>query len=717
MQILLWLRFFEKNSLDVTTIARNGRLCVWESSMELSDLLPEEETPNKKIKDKDENDDDDIDLTKGEERTSALQEKNNDNVSEEEAKSNAKLIYKLLARHYLRDLVKGQNITLTAAAYHKDTHILVTGFSNGSFFVHELPEVNLIHSLSISDNAISTLAINNTGDWLGIACQEKGQLLVWEWQSETYVMKQQGHSQAMSCLAYSHDAQYIVTGGEDGKVKLWNTQSGFCFVTFSEHTSAVTAVRFANNRKFLVSASLDGTVRAYDMTRYRNFRTFVSPKPVQFSSLALESTGEFVAAGGQDVFEIYLWSMKLGRLVEVLSGHEGPVVSLDFSPSLASTMLASVSWDKTLKIWDAVERGSSCESIHLESDGLFVTFNPDGNEVAVATLNGKITMFDVKTATQTSSIDGRIDLSSGRLETDLITAKKSLEGKGFNSLCYSADGQYILAGGQSKNICIYNVQESILVKKIEVTQNRSFDAVNDFIDRRKMTEFGNAALIEKREQLEGGNKTISLPGVKSGDMAARAIKPEIRIYSLQFSPTGQAWAAVSTEGLLIYSLDGANLFDPFQLDISITPDSIRQTLYQQEYSKALMMSLRLNEQFLVQEVVESVPPKNIELCVATLPDVYAEKVLKFLAVTLESTKHIEFYLLWIQNLITTKHRPPMTTLLALQKNLSMKYQDLSKICDFNKYTMDFLTDLGHLRSKPQKGNDTQEELLMEIDNS
>jgi len=51
--------------------------------------------------------------------------------------------------------------------------------------------------------------------------------------------------------------------------------------------------------------------------RYRNFKTFVSPRPVQFSCVSIDSTGEFVAAGGQDVFEAYLWSMKIGKLLEV----------------------------------------------------------------------------------------------------------------------------------------------------------------------------------------------------------------------------------------------------------------------------------------------------------------------------------------------------------------------------------------------------------------
>lgn len=46
----------------------------------------------------------------------------------------------------------------------------------------------------------------------------KGQLLVWEWQSESYVFKQQGHFNNMASLAYSPDGQHIVTGGDDGKV-------------------------------------------------------------------------------------------------------------------------------------------------------------------------------------------------------------------------------------------------------------------------------------------------------------------------------------------------------------------------------------------------------------------------------------------------------------------------------------------------------------------
>lgn len=490
--------FFEQNSLHINTVSKNGQLCIWECSLTSDDLtLMDENFDQPKIKKikEEEDSEDDLDNEKAVEKTDGINNFDEqtaefiENENEEKRDSQGKKIvetkphpfsYKKLARHYLGNEARKEDRTavLTAATYHKKSKLLITAYSSGAFYLHELPEANMIHSLSISDYSIESACFNVTGDWIALAATGLGQLLVWEWQSEQYVMKQQGHASEMSCIAYSPDGQYIVTGGEDSKVKLWNVNSGFCFVTFSEHTSSVTAVQFSNNKKFLVSASLDGTVRAYDIIRYRNFRTFTSPQPVQFSCVALDHSGEFLAAGGQDIFEIYLWSMKLGRLLEILSGHEGPVISIAFSPVASSSTMVSGSWDKTIKIWNCLESSSDHETIDLLSDAMAVCFNPNGEEIAVATLNGNISTFNVKSSQHIALIEGRNDLGSGVSEADIITAKKNLEGKSFTSITYSADGECLLAAGQSKNVCIYHVKEGILLKKFEITQNHSFDGLD-----------------------------------------------------------------------------------------------------------------------------------------------------------------------------------------------------------------------------------------------
>ncbi|VVC44497.1 Hypothetical protein CINCED_3A007791 [Cinara cedri] len=708
--------FFEANSLDLMAVSRNGHLTVWQCSLSLNEMITVENIDKKRLKLNDD-DEDDIDMSKGEDRERYLTDKEEKNNIKTLPKDSTNLLsYRKLSRHFLNDHLKEEhsNLKMTAADYHKKVKILVTGFSNGSFLIFEMVGISLIHSLNISDTSISTIVLNNTGDWLAIGCEGHGQLLVWEWQSETYVMKQQAHGSEISSLTYSSDSVYIATGGEDGKVKMWNNQSGFCFVTFKEHTSTVTDVVFAPNNKFVVSSSLDGTVRAFDLARYRNFKTFVALRPVQFSCVSIDSTGEFVAAGGQDVFEAYLWSMKIGRLLEVLSGHEGPIVSLAFSPITSSSTLVTASWDKSLRIWNAVENASDHEIVQLFADGLCVAFRPDGKEIVVATLDGQLLFFDVQTATQVGSIEGRNDLGSGRKDTDLVTAKKNLQAKAFNSVCYSADGQFVIAGGQSKNVCIYNVAQGILLKKFEITQNQSFDAVLEVINRRKMTEFGNKDLVEERETREGGNVRLKLPGVQKGDLAARTFKPEVNVFDVKFSPTGLSWAAATTEGILVYSLNSGFVFDPFHLEIGITPKKTRETLNKKEYASALMMALRLNEPKLTSEILENIPPNDIELTVVSLPQIYVEKVCKHIAIILITTIHIEFYVKWIKCLLNS-HKPHKTIVLTLQSNLSKRYSDLSKVCDYNKYTLKVIKRIASLQINKCKEEVKSEYELMEVD--
>ena len=50
--------------------------------------------------------------------------------------------------------------------------------------------------------------------------------------------------------------------------------------------------------------------------------------------------------------------------------------------------------------------------------------------------------------------------------------------RAYRSISYTLDGNYLLAGGRSKYISLYNIHEQILVKRFEVTCNKSFDGLN-----------------------------------------------------------------------------------------------------------------------------------------------------------------------------------------------------------------------------------------------
>lgn len=276
-----------------------------------------------------------------------------------------------------------------------------------------------------------------------------------------------------------------------------------------------------------------------------------------------------------------------------------------------------------------------------------------------------------------------------------------------------------MAGGQSKFVCIYNIKEQMLMKKFEISCNLSFDAMEEFLDRRKMTEFGSLALVDEGAG-DGDGVSISLPGVRRGDMSSRHFKPEIRVSSLRFSPTGRSWAATTTEGLLVYSLDGSLVFDPYDLDLDVTPASIRKQLRLQEWASAIVLAFRLNEKALKQEVLEKVPHEQIPVVCGSLPDIYVEKLLGFIATCLEKSGHLQFYMTWAQNLLMLhgqklKNRSGaiLPTLQALQKSIQRHFDDLSKLCDFNMYNIRYAVALskqrGLKRAAEEETEDQEEE--------
>ncbi|KAF9159335.1 hypothetical protein DFQ26_006631 [Actinomortierella ambigua] len=582
-----------------------------------------------------------------------------------------------------RNYFNQNHAKIQCAAYHAPSNLIVVGFSSGIFGIWELPTFNNIHTLSISQKKIDSVAINRTGEWLAFGCSKLGQLLVWEWQSESYVLKQQGHFYDMNTLSYSSDGQSVVTGGDDGKVKVWNTVSGFCFVTFAEHTSRVAAVEFAKNGQVVFSASFDGTVRAYDLVRYRNFRTFTSPTPVQFSTLAVDPSGEIVCAGAQNTFEIYVWSVQTGKLLDILSGHGAPISGLAFSPT--AQFLASSSWDKTIRTWDVFGRGKAVETYTHLSEVLALAFRPDGKELCGSTLDGQLSFWNVDDALQTGVIDGRRDISGGRKATDKISAENNSSGKHFSSLCYTADGTCIIGGGNSKYVCIYDIKANILVKKWQISKNLSFDGTLEYLNSKNMTEAGAMDLIDDDDfsDLED-RRDDALPGTK--DLSKRNVRPEIRTKAVRFSPTGRSWAAASTEGLLIYSLDDSLLFDPFDLEIDITPETILETLDEKDFLKALVMAFRLNERPLIQQVYEAIPPSDVPLVARQLPTKYLERLLKFIASYMEDSPHLEFHLIWCTNLLISHGKylkdhsgEFLTVFRGLQKGVGKLHEDLAKV--------------------------------------
>lgn len=576
-------------------------------------------------------------------------------------------------------------------------------------------EITLLHTLSASGGAINRIAFSSKGDWIALASAHAGQIVVWDWRAETHVLKQQAHTHVVSAVAFSPDGRAIATGSKDGRVKLWALQTGFCIATFTNHESEVTAVTFVAN-DVIVSASLDGTVRAFDIRRYRNFRVMVGPPPIRkFTCVSSDSAGELIAGGCSETFEIIVWSLRTGQILEVLNGHKGPVSGISFRSNRGT--LASSSWDRSVRLWDMYERKGSCEVLEHNKEVLDVTFRPDGKELASCTAAGEIVMWNAESADVTGTIDGARDAAPGRQRKSRTVAPEKGQ---FQSLCYSADGRFLIAGAASKHMCFYYVAEGSrpsLIRKVSVTHNQSFDGLLSKLNSKNLTDSGHVLQeVEDDDEmsLEYGQARIamrkSLPGAAALEQELRKELVAAEVFSVRACATGGLWAAVTPEGVLVYGDGGIGdvsdaAFDPTHLDVDVTPAAAKKAANAGDYGKALTIALRLNLRECLNEIVESVPSEVIHVVIDGMSVTYFAKLAALLAWRLEHSPFIELNLRWAKSLLlihgerSTSSAPiaasAVTAVRALQRACNVYAKKLTAIADSNEYMLAYLACSTH----------------------
>lgn len=139
-------------------------------------------------------------------------------------------------------------------------------------------------------------------------------------------------------MAFSEAGNELYSGGIDNDIKVWDMRKKAVAYTMRGHTDTITSLQVSPDAQTLLSNSHDSTVRTWDIRPFaptnRHMMTYDgAPSGMEKNMFraSWDTTGQRIAAGSGDRTAV-VWETRTGKLLHKLPGHRGAVNDVRFSP-------------------------------------------------------------------------------------------------------------------------------------------------------------------------------------------------------------------------------------------------------------------------------------------------------------------------------------------------------------------------------------------------
>lgn len=366
----------------------------------------------------------------------------------------------------------GHSEAVLAVSFSPDGRCLASGSGDTSVRIWDIDTETPRFTCKGHKNWVLCIAFSPNGKYI-VSGDMDGDLYVWDPLTGSQVGPAlKGHKKFITGISFepthkNPKGTRFVTSSKDATAKIWDISLGRCVTTLSGHTASVTCVKWGG-MGVIYTGSQDRTIKVYTAAEGKLCRTLeghshwvnslalhtdhclrtgsfdhtgkVYSDPLEAQQFALErynalkgKGGERLASGSDD-YTIFLWDGETSKKpITRLSGHQQPINLVNFSPD--GRLIASASFDKSLKIWDAVV-GKFKSSLRGHVGAVYqVCWSSDSRMLVSGSKDSTVKLWDIQTATLKCDMPGHADE--------------------VYSVDWSPDGQRVASGSKDRVIKIW----------------------------------------------------------------------------------------------------------------------------------------------------------------------------------------------------------------------------------------------------------------------
>lgn len=461
--------------------------------------------------------------------------------AEGEIKAKNKIYIWDIKEHKIVRTIEDNKGIITNLKYSSDGRYLLSGGPN------ELVLRDVEAGIKIRDFALPKEALQEIGfsdDGKNIVASSGNVIYVWNINSREIAKTIEGHTDKVTCVKYSKDNKYIVSGSNDKNIKIWESGSGKEILNIDDHGYKVGSVAISGDSKWVASSDMNESIKLWDLETGVLTKTLDGHKG-RIGGLVFNNDNSMLISFGKWDRIIKLWNPKTGELIKTLQGL--PKYIFDQAYFDKGNNYA-VGKDYNTVIFSNLTQGKSVKLFAEENGLVSCVDNYKNNKIVYGTTTNEIRIIDLKNKNKKTTCRGHsawiknikfspdgsnfaatshstIKIWDANSGTELFTFEKSPEV--VFSLCYSHDGKY-LAVGESKKISIWEVSTGNIIKTIKGIKTPVYSLAFSNDDKLIVSGEGN-------DEFEGTYKA-SLWNVETGKKIKDISESNKRFSSIEFSP-------------------------------------------------------------------------------------------------------------------------------------------------------------------------------------